>query len=270
MGNIKGSDASLCLNDFIANNDSFSITKDLLEEILNVIVPKDLNNNNMIGINIRKNGRGIAVFHPQYESISLSIDKLYEWVNSNSEGLANYYGIQNSELFKKYLVLMALTHETEHSYQYLMGMGKIVAPCKMLEQGYKTITELFIHKDYVFPRPIKQVRRIVSLLAYKKRENEFLLERNAQYDSLGLLSSMAWANGHDDIAGVFNSMRNTFAVAGYTDNNDGALINTLKDIHLGDKLKSMDFDFESLDMNTRFRLGLPVDDHTRERILTLR
>ena len=78
-----------------------------------------------------------------------------------------------------------------------------------------------IPKDYVLPRPIKQVRRAVSIIAYKRRENEFLLERNAQFDSLGTLANVAFENEHHEIRGVLMDMRNTFAIAGYTKNNNG-------------------------------------------------
>jgi hypothetical protein len=161
-------------------------------------------------------------------------------------------------------------HEMEHAYQYLIANGKIDAPCKMLKEGYKTLFDLMIPKDSLLPRPIKQVRRAVSVIAYKIRENEFLLERNAQFDSLDTLASIAFENEHHEIRGVLMDMRNTFAVAGYTKNYDGSLVNTYKDILIGDKLKKLEHDYEHLDMMDRYRLGLPIDDKTRERIIALR
>ena len=47
-------------------------------------------------------------------------------------------------------------------------------------------------KDYIIPRPVKQVRRAISVVTYKMKENEYLLERNAQFDSLGTLSNIAF------------------------------------------------------------------------------
>ena len=73
---------------------------------------------------------------------------------------------------------MVLTHEVEHSYQYLIGKEVVPASCKMLQQGYKCLSELLVPKDYILPRPIKQVRRVISVISYKRRENEFLLETN--------------------------------------------------------------------------------------------
>ena len=65
-------------------------------------------------------------------------------------------------------------------------------------------------------------------------------------------------------------MRSIFAIAGYTKNTDGTLVNTFKDIHMGDKLKKIHHDYVDMDMMDRYRNGLPVDQHTRERILALR
>lgn len=271
MGNIvkKEEDFNYFKNLILVLKD-LDINKEVVEEILLDLVPKDNKGISLIDINVREKGNAPAIFYPRDESISVCVNQLKHWIHVNAIDLTNYYGILNSELFEKYLFLMALTHEVEHAYQYLIGKGIIPVPCKMLQQGYKTLTELLIPKDYILPRPIKLVRRVVSVVSYMRRENEFLLERNAQFDSLGLIVDLASSNGHDDIAEVFNNMKNTFAVAGYTKNSDGPLVNTMKDIYMGDKLKKITFDYEKFDMDERFKLGLPVDDETRERILALR
>lgn len=271
MGNIvkKAEDFNYLKNLIVILND-LDITKDTIEEILIDLIPKDNDGNPLIKINVREKGNVTAIFYPKYESIHVCINQLKNWIEFNSKDLASYYGIENSDLFKNYLLLMVLTHEVEHSYQYLIGKEVVPTSCKMLQQGYKCLSELMVPKDYILPRPIKQVRRVISVISYKRRENEFLLERNAQYDSLSLISSLAISNGHDDIAGIFNNMKNTFAIAGYTKNCDGTLINTMKDIFMGDKLKKFEHDYESLDMNERFRLGLPIDEKTRSRVLALK
>jgi hypothetical protein len=125
-------------------------------------------------------------------------------------------------------------------------------------------------KDYVIPRPIKQVRRAMSLIAYKTKENEFLLERNSQFDSLGTLSNIAFENKHHEIRCVLMDMRTVYATAGYAKNGGGPLINTFKSILMGDKLKKMKRDYEDIDMMDRYKLGLPVDQGIRERILALK
>lgn len=244
--------------------------KEKVEDILSNIIPKDVNDKILINYNVRETGGATAIFIPRYKVIQVSIDKINSWLDNNIQDLTEMYSIKDREILKSYLVLMILTHEVEHSYQYLIGKGIIDTPCKMLQQGYRTLTELMVPKDYIIPRPVTQIRRVISVIKYKSRENEFLLERNAQYDSLSLLASVAGTNGHDDIMGMFISMKNIFAKAGYIRNADGTLVNTFKDICMGDKLKRFDEDYEKLDMMERFRLGLPIDEKTRKRVLAIK
>lgn len=244
--------------------------KDKVIQILGRILPKDENGNLLIKYNVREKGSTTAIFIPRYEIIEVSINKINTWLDRNTSDLAEMYEVEDKNLLRSYLFLMVLMHETEHAYQYLIGKGIIEEPCKMLQQGYKALTELLVPKDYILPRPIKQVRRAISIINYKRKENEYLLERNAQFDSLGTLSDIAFQNEHHEVRGVLLDMRSVFAMAGYTKNVDGPLVNTFKEIHMKDILKKMDQDYENLDMMDRYRLGLPVNERTRERILALR
>lgn len=258
------------LKDFVANSDKMIITKDMVEEFLHRFVPKDELGNELIRILVRDKSNVTAIFYPRFESIEVSINKLNNWLSFNSKDLAEHFKVSDIELFCNYLFLMVLTHELEHSYQYLIGKGIVKAPCRMIQQGYKSLFDLLIPKDYIIPRPVKQVRRFVSLVAYKKCENQYLLERNAQFDSLSLIADIALSNGHEEMFKIFNSMKNIFATFGYTNNADGTLVNTFNDIYMKDKLNTIDQDIDNLGMNDRFRLGLPVDKQTHERILALR
>lgn len=250
------------------NENSFD--KGTVESVLRRLLPKDCEGDFLIDYNIRDRGGYTAIFIPKYEIINISLLELYAWVDRNAADLATMYEVEDTRLLSSYLCLLAIMHELEHAYQYLVGIGKVEAPCKMIKEGYKTLFDLMIRKDYVIPRPIKQARRAISLVAYKSKENEFLLESNAQFDSLGTLSNIAFDNGHHEIRGALMDMRTVFATAGYTKNGDGPLINTFKSILMGDKLKKIDHDYECIDMMDRYRLGLPVDQRTRERILALR
>ncbi len=246
------------------------ITYDHVKDVLDAIIPRDINGNQLISYNIKEKGRNTAVFYPEYENISISIEALNKWLDFNSKDLANYYKEEHVVLVRSYLVLMVLTHEVEHAYQYLIGEGKIEAPCRMLAEGYKTLFDLMKKKEYIIPRPITQVRRAISVISYRKNENLYLLERNAQFDSLGVLADLALNNGHTSISYMFRGMKDTFAISGYEKNKDGCLVNTFVNIYMKDKLSKMTRDYEDIDMIERFRLGLPVDEETRGRILNLK
>ncbi len=247
-----------------------NISREQVEEILFKIVPKDIDGKHLVNLVIKDVGRDTGVFRAESESLIVSIDKLNKWLDFNALDLSKYYNDGDILLLKAYLTLYVLTHETEHACQYLIGEGKIDAPCVMLQQGYKSLFDLMKKPNYVLPHPIKQTRRTISLVRYYRKPNEYLLERNAQFDSLSLLLEIAFNNGHDNIYGILEKMKNTFAIAGYTENCDGTLVNTFKDIYMRDKLDTFCHDYEDMDMITRYRFGLPVDENTRGRILNLK
>lgn len=244
--------------------------KNKIETVLVKLLPRDDNGDLLIDYYIRERGVNTAIFVPRYETISISLYNLYAWVDRNTTDLAEVYEVEDTNLLGSYLCLLVIMHEIEHAYQYLIGTGKVEAPCKIIKESYKALFELMVPKDYILPRPIKQVRRAISVVSYKARENEFLLERNAQFNSLGTLANIAFENEHHKIRGVLMAMRTVFATAGYIKNGDGPLVNTFKSILMGDKLKKMEHDYNGMGMMDRYKLGLPVDQITRERILALR
>ena len=271
MGHIvKSEEDSKYLCELVFDIKDNGFNKEKVESILERIMPRDEDNKLLVRYNVSEKGNTTAIFIPKYEVINVSIKKLNEWLDNNTKDIADMYKVEDAELLRSYLFLMVLMHEVEHANQYLIACGKVEAPCLAIKDAYFTLFDLMRRKDYVMPRPITQVRRAISLLAYKAKENEYLLERNAQFDSLGTLSNIAFYNEDIDIRGMLLDMRSIFAIAGYTKNTDGTLVNTFKDIHMGDKLKKIHHDYVDMDMMDRYRNGLPVDQHTRERILALR
>ncbi|MGN1372313.1 MAG: hypothetical protein ACI4XM_08585 [Candidatus Coprovivens sp.] len=255
------------LVDYILNND---FDKNVIESILCNIIAKDSNGDTLVNYIVREKGNNTAIFIPRYEVIEVSMEKLRKWIDSNGSDLMEMFKVDNKPLLDSYLLLMVLLHEVEHSNQYLVSKGLLESSCVCIKEAYKSLFDLLIPKDYVLPRPIKVVRRTISIIAYKSRENEFLLERNAQFESLGLLAQVAFRRDDNKIGDLFIKMQRIFSIAGYKDNCDGALINTFKDIYMGDKLTRFNHDYDSLSIEERYRLGLPVDHETRKKILSLK
>lgn len=268
MGHIITDDSDISYySELVYDIKDNGISIEKIENIIDKMIPRDEEGNLLVRYIVRQKGRNTAIFLPKYHVIEVSVDRLKEWLEINSKDLAKMFKVENDEIFRGYLILMVLSHEVEHAYQYLIGFGKVDAPCKMIQQGYKTLFDVMVPKEYILPRPVKEVRNTISLICYKRRENEFLLERNAQFDSLDMISKIASYNGHEEIGGMFDRMRNIFGTVGYTDNKDGALINTFRDILIGDKLRKLDNDYEGLDMEERYKLGLPIDEETRKKVL---
>lgn len=271
MGNIvHNEEDSKYLCDLVYDIKENGFDKEKIESILERIMPRDKDGNMLLKYRVSDKGVHTAIFIPQYEVIEVSIKKLNSWLEINTKDLADMYDIKDKSLLRSYLVLMVLMHEVEHANQYLISLGKVEAPCLAIKDAYFILFDLMKRKDYILPRPIKQVRRAISIISYKRKENEYLLERNAQFDSLSTLSNIAFYNEDTGIRELLLDMKSVFATAGYTNNADGTLINTFKDIFMKDRLKKIKHDYEDMDMMDRYRMGLPVDQPTRERILALR
>lgn len=268
MSNIlKGTDIKYFEN-LILSNQLDCLSEDVLEDILKNILPKNGDGKVLIKYRLPKKFGTAGKFIPSGAFLEVNVSKLNDWLKMNTDSLAEYYNIHERELLRKYLILFVLTHEIEHSYQYLIAKEKLEAPCKLVQQGYNSLLDLMEKKDYILPRPILLVRRAVSLSCYKAHENEFVLERNANIEGLDLLCKLSFKLNHLQINQMFKDMFNIFAYAGYHDDCFGSFNQTYKNIHMYDKYCKFDFDFE-LSLDERVRFGLEIDEKTRNELKLL-
>lgn len=247
---------------YINKND---INKEYLEEILKQLLPKK-NGENLIRNNIGENGITTAVFSPRTESIKISINKMNEWLDSNSKDLSEMYKINDVNTLKSFLFLFMITHEIEHSYQYLISKGKIESPTKIITQGYKGIFDLLIPDKHIIPRPIKETRRTLSVFLYKLKENFYILERNANIESTDLLIELAAFMEREDMINLFKDIHDTCIEIGYTENSKGSLDETYRKILLYDRYKKF-YEETNLKEEEKIRLGLNISEETRQKIL---
>ena len=163
---IKNKDTLLLLKDIINNYDKDNLSKTYIEEILKELIPgKD--GNLLIKYKVKDNGISIAKFIPEYESININISKVNEWLDNNTNSFLKETDSCDHDTLRRYLFLFMITHEIEHSYQYLMGKGIISSPNDILKNAYHGLFDLMASKDFIIPRPIIQTRRIISRILYK-------------------------------------------------------------------------------------------------------
>lgn len=253
---------------FYKNLDIDNLSIKFLEEVLEEFLPRDNNNDLLVKYDVKEKGIHTAIYYPSSNHIILSIVKLQNWLRLNGYDLANYYNISNLSSFEKYLLMYVLTHEIEHSYQHLMALGKIDSPCQLVRDGYNGITDLFIKKSYIIPRPIKEVRKSLSVFLYKMHENEYVLERNANVESLDLVSKLADSNGDKEAFDAFINMLHTFMILGYTNNSQGSFYETYKGILMEDKYNKINQD-HNLSFEDAVRYGLPIKEEERNKVLSL-
>lgn len=255
----------LYLSDTIKYISQNEINKSYLEEILKQLLPKK-NGETLIKDNISENGITTAVFSPRNNSIKISINKINEWLELNSKELSEMYKTNDINTLKSFLFLFVITHEIEHSYQYLISNGIIKSPSEIIKQGYKGIFDLLLPDKHIIPRPIKETRRKVSLMLYKSNENFLILERNANIESTDLLIQLATFMEREDILNLFKDIQDIFIEVGYTENNKGSMDETYRKILLYDKYKKF-YEETNLKEEDKIRLGLNISEEARQKIL---
>lgn len=251
---------------FINNVYINGLEKKSLEELINYLIPKS-NGKNLISYKLTEQNTLTALFEPLTKTIEISFDRLNNWLKNNIKDFEKHYQIGDTRMFYAYLALFVITHELEHSYQYLLAYGFIKGN-KTMSLYYKYLENLFQKDKSLFPNTIKRYKKVVSLLLYKAQENQYILERNANIEALDLLCQCAIKMNRQDMFAIFNGMRNLFLKQGYYDSNKGNIEETYRNILMYKKYRKVKVD-QSLDEDEKVRYGLPISEETRSKILKL-
>ena len=241
-------------------------TVDSMETMVNGLLPRDDSGNLLVNSKIRESGGRTGIYLPRYNTIEFSVDKCRQWVINNIEDLGKAYNVIDMKSFGYYLSLFIMLHEIEHSYQYLMGQGKVESPCEIVKGGYKSLTEMLIKPNDILPRPIKQTRRWISLALYYKNQDMYALERNANVEAFSTILALAQESGNEEMIRVFSSIAESFMCIGYQEDNKGVFYHTFKDILMMDKYKKLK-NVKGLSIDDKIRYGLEISDPARMQLL---
>lgn len=247
---------------YLQNNE---LSKTYLEEILKELLPKN-NNELLVNYNIKEKGLVTSQFQPSTKSIDISLNKINTWLENNIKDFINNYKVNDINILKSYLVLFILSHEIEHSKQYLIAEGKIETPCILLKDAYKGLFELLNPKETIIPRPIKDTKRRLSLFLYKLKENYYVLERNANIESMSLISQCALYNNNEDIYNIFDDMKNIYLKCGYIDSTMGSVEETYRKILMYNKYKTFTHQI-GFSVQDKIRYGLEITEEVRNKVL---
>lgn len=242
---------------------------DLFKAFYSYIEPR-MYGEKIIRDGITERGTRKLSFLPQHDAIIGSYSFLEGWTERN---LDSFEGVKDTELLKKYMKLWVLAHEIEHAYQKVIASGNKNDVSWQVSEGYKGILYLFSKDDSIFPHPINDIRRIIALIAYKKNENLYVLERNANVDSFEFIAGLALQCGDEEVFKAFDMLRKYYLKAGYLDDNMGSFYETYKKIFMTDKYNKIFRDqrfLELLDDYEKVRLGLPIEEVVRQDVLKLR
>mgnify|MGYP003306721815 CR=1 FL=1 len=261
----KNQEDLLFIEEIYQDVQKYGYNDNLIEEILRWFIPQD-NNQALIKYKISNIRMYPACFQANFNIIDVNTDKLLNWLDVSSKYLEEFLNIKNMELFRFYLFISTFAHEVEHGYQYLMGKEIIDSPCDYVRDGYKYLMDLLIKKDYILPRPITLTKRLVSRILYNMNQNKLVLERNAQVEAFDLLKLFAQHTSNEEMYECFNKLNKIYLRAGYLGDNNGSFEETYKTIHMMNKYKKLDTNYD-LDEDTKLRYGLPVSEDTKKVIL---
>lgn len=257
-------DELLFLKELVEYAKNNGINADFYEQLL-----KELVNNEYLNFKVQEKGLSTAIFQPQYSQITISTQKMNSWLNINSIGISEMYNETDKDLLKIYLALFAIRHEIAHSNQFLMSKGLIDSPNDMIKNGYKNIFELFQKSQSIIPRPYKECKRIISLTLYKKAENSYVLERNANIESLDLLCQLCLFMGKENFYKTFDNIKSQYEKIGYLTNTEGSLEETYRKIQMYKKYQKI-YQDTNLSEEDCIRFGLKIKESTRKKILNVK
>ena len=147
-----------------------------------------------------------------------------------------------------------------------MGKGIIDSPNTLVREGYKDITGLMIKPVTILPHPIKTTRRRVSLVKYFQNRDNYILERNANTEAFSALLDIAFDIGDENMIHMMKTFLESFLMIGYKEDTLGCMYHTFCDLYridIYDRISKEDIKDED-----RLRYGLPIDEGTREKVLS--
>lgn len=254
---VKSNDDLLLVKDIFDGFRKEEVSVGLLEEAVLNLLPKNQNGEIFSGYELCNIGEVPSSFSFSDNTLRLSIDEMYRWRDVNCKKFYERFDIKDVSLFKDYIFLVIIIHEIEHVYQYLMAYGVIDSGCKLVDDGYKLIINTLLGRGYENLSLVKNIRNELAYNLYFKNSERYVIERNANVEAFDLLQQLAILNGHDELARVFNEIRNSIGIWGYLKDNRGSFYETCKEMLIGNEYKKLDHNYELSEID-RFRYGLPI------------
>lgn len=257
-----------CLSEITERASGKSIDKTMLENDLKALIPKNEKGQLLVNTYITKTGFRTAVYVIDGNYIKASAEKVEAWVQSNTNSLKENFFIKDVELFRGYLYLYLLAHEVEHSYQKQITLGYANLANPVIQGAYYHILRQFKKDNSFFPKPISKTQKAIRLYNYRKKENEYVLERNASLEGYDLLYRLANYCQNEELARAFYCCRTLYCKLGYHDSPKGSFAETYQAMLMTKKYEEI-IGEKIFSEEEAVRYGLPVSEETRQKILTL-
>ena len=180
MSHIREKDNLLKLKSYMSKLDG-NTSIEIINDILDELVPKTDNNKNMIGVIVSEGNKFSSRpgYMPSSNTIIIPKDSLIRNSDNSAELLAKEFCYDDKEKLSSYYQMFSLLHEVEHGYQFLIAKGILKFPYIEVKAGYEGIINSIYQKNSIIPNPIRDLRCGISFLKYQANCYSFVLERNA-------------------------------------------------------------------------------------------
>ncbi len=267
MSHIREKDNLLKLKSYMSKLDG-NTSIEIINDILDELVPKTDNNKNMIGVIVSEGNKFSSRpgYMPSSNTIIIPKDSLIRNSDNSAELLAKEFCYDDKEKLSSYYQMFSLLHEVEHGYQFLIAKGILKFPYIEVKAGYEGIINSIYQKNSIIPNPIRDLRCGISFLKYQANAYSFVLERNAEVEASNDTCLLAREVGDEEIADIFDAFTLAFQFVGYEENEKGCMYQTYLGIlrkRLFDKIKQDD----NMSEEDRLRFGLSISNETRNTLM---
>lgn len=245
-----------------------NINKDIIVELMEILIPKDENNKSLSYYAFKKFVK-TAVYDPNYSIILLSEEKIKNWADKVLPSISPFNENCDEEDLKNYLYLFVLSHEVEHAIQHLIAKRKILTPYPIIQKGYSDLFKILTKNNNVLVNPVSEFKKNISYILYYLDPYNYVFERNANIEAIDLIYKLASYEGNTEVMNLFNKLKNLYLALGYKGKYNGAFELTYKKLLMHNKCKDLTIDDNIPDLE-KIRYGLPVKKEVKGKILSLK
>ena len=239
------------ISSFIKDNEKHDLTWDLIENLF-YLLKEDIN----VGFDNNFYMHNTAKYVPSENMVYINDIFMMDYLERNINSYSKNMTIDDCKHSPIYFLAQCLLHEISHAKQYLMGERKINVIDDFLADSYKELYKMIIDKNY----------NIDAYKLYLKDENFYLLERNAQVESMMQICNICMDNNRESLQEVFKNIYDLYLMCGYIDNKYGSIYETFNQIGLMDIYNKL-YKNSSLDEKSRILYGLLISEKSRKKVL---
>ena len=239
------------ISNFIKLNEYEDISWNLIEKFLNLIVDnttiKYLNDSSL---------NNTARYVPSNRTIYINYYRMLNYLERNILSYRKEMNDNDYETSPIYFLIHTLLHEVAHAKQYMMGKREIPVVDEFLANTYKYLYDFIIYSD---PKSL-------SYAKYRENENFYILERNAELESLHKMISVLKNGKNDSVNNIFKRIYKLYLQCGYYDNSYGNIYETFDGMNLVNDYLNIYVESDLSEKDRAF-YGLPIKEATRKKIL---